>query len=144
MPLALQSLGAEKKKFTLALYKQGTWHKEETELLSSGNTVKNLTYLVSSWLTLLAEEEIMDKKVTLQAVLIDAPHKEIFLSFDRTPFANKGSTFQKLMWVEALLKTLASSGVQAQSVRFLVNHKPLVDPHLDFSCPWPLSGYLPT
>jgi hypothetical protein len=142
LPLILQNFNAQKKNITLALFKKGSWHFEDKELLFSNNIVKTMTYLVSSWLTLLAEEEVMDKKVTLQAVLIDAPTKEVSLSFDRNPFSRNASTFQKVMWVEALLKTILLSGLQVQSVRFLVNHKPLADAHVDFSCPWPITGYL--
>lgn len=52
------------------------------------------------------------------------------------------SIHAKLMWVEGLLKTIHSSGLALQSVHFLHNHQPLQDPHLDFTNPWPVHGFV--
>lgn len=140
IPTALTT-NAQKKNFKLFYWFQDKWHTEEKELLAQ-NTVKTLTYLVTSWLALLEDERVMDKKVSVQSVLTDALGTEAYISFDRNPFSKESSTYQKLMWIEGLLKTIRENGIPLKNIRFLVHHRPLQDQHLDFSSAWPLTGYL--
>jgi hypothetical protein len=141
-PLALKDLEVQKKRFKLFYYKQGKWLYEERDLLSSDNKLKTLNYLIASWLTVLEEEQILDKKISLQSLLLDQFNNEAFISFDRSIFGKNMSTYQKLLLIEGLLKTLKDTGIPLQTVRILVHNKPLQDSHLDFSQPWPLTGYL--
>ena len=83
----------------------------------------------------------MPKKVVIQSILTDASGREAFISFDRNPLAKEKSTFQKLMWVEGLLNTIKGSGLPIENIQLLIHHKPLSDAHLDFTHPWPISGY---
>ncbi len=114
---------------------------EEKEILFSTVT-QTANNLVKTWLSLLEEEGLMKKKVGLQSIMVDQSGRELFLSFDRNPLTKEFSTLQKLQWIEGLLKTIRDSGMPITSVRFLVYTKPLHDIHLDFSHPWPVSGYL--
>jgi len=131
----------QKKPVALHYWHREKWHSEQTPLIWSNNTTQNVSYLINTWLTLLDEEDIMDKKVSLQAVLLDSSKQEAFLSFDRNPLAENSSTFEKWQWIESLLKTMRTNGVSLQRVRFLVHHQEMIDDHLDFSNPWPLSGF---
>ncbi len=140
VPSALTTT-AQKKNFKLFYWAQGKWHMEEKELLAQ-NAVKTLTYIIASWLALLEDERVMDKKVSVQSVLIDALGTEAYISFDRNPFSKESSIYQKLMWIEGLLKTIRENGIPLKTIRFLVHHKPLQDQHLDFSSSWPISGYI--
>lgn len=115
---------------------------EEKEILSSTNILQTVNNLITSWLTLQEEERLMPKKVSVATVMIDEARKEVFISFDRNPLLKDKSIYEKLMWVEGLLKTLKENGLPLQTVRLLINGKPIPDAHLDFTHPWPLSGYL--
>lgn len=117
------------------------WDSEEGELLWSNNGAENIKQLLSNWLIVLDEEKIMEKKVSIQSVVIDASGQEAFISLDRNPFDKKQSTYAKLLWVEGLFKTVRENGIKIQWIQLLVHHKPLVDYHLDFSNPWPLQGF---
>lgn len=137
-----QNINSQKKIFKLSYWKNNRWNTEEKELLSSQNKITTLTYLITSWLNLLDEEQLMIKKVSLQTVLLDASGSEAYISFDRNPFDKESSTFQKLIMIEGLLKTLRENNLNLNSVYFLVHNRPINDPHLDFSQSWPIIGFL--
>ena len=103
--------------------------------------LRTLQDLVTSWLSLLEEDRRMPEKISLQSAMIDQAGTEAFISFDRNPLAKEQSTFDKLLWIEGLLRTIRTSGLPLQTIRFLVNAKPLTDIHLDFSHSWPVTGY---
>ena len=131
-----------KKNVNLIFWHNEKWNSEYIELIWSDDIAHNLHYLINSWLTLLDEEHVMNKKVTLQSALLSSSGQEAYASFDRKPFNKEASTFGKWMWIEGLLKTIRDNGIQLQKINFLVHHQPLHDNHLDFSNPWPIAGFL--
>lgn len=131
-----------KKNAKLFFWRNGKWQVENHELLWSDNHAENLYYLINSLLTLLDEENIMHKKVTLQTAMISASGNDAYISFDRNPLPLEEPTLHAWMWVEGLLKTIRENKIPLQSVTFLVHHQSLTDNHLDFSRPWPLQGFL--
>ena len=133
----------QRKPVKLIYWNNRAFVSEEKEILFSSIT-ETLTNLIKTWLSLLEEEGLMLKKVSVQSVKIDESGRELYLSFDRNPLPKEHSTYQKLQWLEGLLRTIKESGLPITSVRFLVYAKPLNDHHLDFSQPWPVSGYLGT
>ena len=140
---------ATKKSITLQYWHHGSWHTEKNQLIMVDDTAQALAYLISSWLTLLDEEivrtsapQISTKKVELQTALISPTGHELFLSFDRTPFSPQQSIYEKWMWIEGLLKTIKAYDATISHVHLLVRHKPLQDIHLDFSNPWPITGFI--
>lgn len=130
----------ERKKVTLHFWHHNTWHTETTDILASEDTGQTVEHLVQAWLTTL-EEEATEKKMPLQAVLVSASGIA-YVSFARNPFCQEESSWEKLMWVEGLLKTIHGNIKSIQQVQLLVNHKPAQDQHLDFSAPWPVAGFL--
>lgn len=102
----------------------------------------NLKQLVISWLaTLQAELGIPTADIVVQATTLNPSGSVAYISFSDYPFSPNSSMHDKLMWVEGLLKTIRSTGFALQSAHFLHNHQPLLDPHLDFTNPWPLHGF---
>lgn len=128
-----------KRKIPLFFWHNDTWNKEETELIWSTNSQKNLHYVIDSWLTLLEEENIQEKRIALQSVAIY--NNQAYISFDRNPFDKEMATIEKLLWIEGLLKTVRHNNADIQTIQFLVHHKVLHDYHLDFSNPWPIEGF---
>jgi len=131
-----------KKTVTLYFWQHEKWHSESVELVWSDNKAETIEHLVTNWLALLEENNITHKKITLQSALLSPSTLDAYLSFDRSPFAPQATTHEKLMLIEGLLKTLRSNNIKLQGVRFLVNHNPLNDNHLDFSKEWPIIGFL--
>jgi len=140
--LSEPQLSVVKKKVMLFYWQHESWHHEEIDLLWSENVAQTIEYLINSWLTLLDEEKVMNKKVTVQSVAITPNGHEALFSLDRNPFDKASSTYEKWLWVEALLKTLRQNDIKLQAVQLLIHHQPMVDYHIDFSNPWPLEGFL--
>jgi len=141
----IRSMKTTKKELCLMYWHHKKWNKEKVNLLWSGDKSQNIQYLLNSWLNLLDEEQVVTKRVSLQTVLISSSGQQAYLSFDRIPFSKKSSTYEKLMWIEGLLKTIRENNINIQSVYFLVHHQIMKDYHLDFSDfsnPWPTYGFL--
>lgn len=130
-----------KKEVKLIFWSNDKWNIETTELIWSPCKADNLYHIINNWLLLLDEETIMERKVSLQAVLLSPSEHEAYLSFDRNPFSKECSTFEKWLWIESLLKTIRENDVKIQNIRFLVHHQPMHDNHLDFSRSWPITGF---
>jgi len=134
---------AQQKKIRL-FYRNGEQFIEgEKELIESANPQDILTSLVARWLTFLEEEEVLPKKVTVQSVLIGNQKQTAYISFDRSPFTKDQSTFEKIVFLEGLFKSLKTNSTLIKKVRILVNHKPLQDPHIDGEHDLTVLGYLP-
>lgn len=138
----INAIAVPKKEVQLWYWHNNQWHNEKTNLIWQPSKTHQIQYLINTWLTFLDEEHIMDKKVSLQTVLLASSDQEALLSFDRMPLDPQSSTFNKWMWVEGLLKTIRENKIPLQRIRLLVHHQPLNDDHLDFSNPWPLHGFV--
>lgn len=136
----IQNMKTEKKSVKLFFWHKKRWKIETVEILQTENQARNIQHIINSWLTLLDEDNYMKKKATLQSALVSG-NNELFLSFDRNPFNESDTTYEKWMWVEALLKTLRENNISIQNVRLLEHHQPMEDYHLDFSNSWPLIGF---
>ena len=130
-----------KKEITLHFFNQNRWHTEKQELLWSDKITKNAHQLINAWLSLLDEECITPKKITLQAALL-SHSGTLYISFDHYPFTKEDIIVKKWMFIEGLLKPLTRNDINVQTVQFLVQHQPLTDQHLDFSLPWPAQGFV--
>ncbi|MFC1842729.1 hypothetical protein ACFLYU_03675 [Candidatus Dependentiae bacterium] len=131
----------EKKDVMLHYWHNKKWCSEKVNLLWSQDKSKNIKYVVNSWLNLLEEEEIMEYKVSLRTALTSRSSDQAYLSFDRNPLPKNSSTYDKLMWLEGILKTIRENDITLQTVYFLFHHQIMQDYHLDFSSPWPISGF---
>jgi hypothetical protein len=132
----------ERRKVKLFYWLHDKWNSEEVDIIWSSSKSQTVKYLIDSWLSLIDEEQLMEKKTSLQSAVLGASESDIFLSFDRNPFSKESNVFEKWMWVEGLLKTLRESDLKVQNIRFLVHHQDMYDIHLDFSHPWPSIGFL--
>lgn len=131
----------KKKEVTFFYFHNEKWKTEKQELLWTENSAQNITQLINTWLTILDEERIFSKKITLQSALISTSNN-LYLSFDHNILTKEDPIFKKWMLIEGLLKTIASNEQSVHHVQFLVQHQQLQDPHLDFSLPWPIHGFI--
>ncbi len=131
----------QKKLVRLFFWRNEKWESEECELLWPDDKTDALQIMITRWLVVLEEENIIQKKVGVQLTSITT-NNQALVSLDRNPFNKEQSTFEKLLLIEGLLKTIRESGIKIQALQFLVDHKPLQDYHLDFSRAWPISGFV--
>jgi hypothetical protein len=133
--------GAEKKSVSLWYFKDDMYNHEEKDIIVSPHKQKTLHYLLTSWLSLLDEEHIYHKKISLESVMVDHTESDAFISFNRNPFDAHSSIYEKWMFIESLLKTIDDAQLNIQQVMILHHGAPLKDEHLDFSRPWPIQGF---
>jgi hypothetical protein len=131
-----------KKTVTLSLFKGETLKKEQQKIVWGTCAVDNYTLLINSWLTLLVDEGITRRRISLQSVALDTAQKHIFVSFEQTLFDAQDTTYSKLMMIESLLKTIKNNTDGIQDVYILVQHQPLQDAHLTFALGWPVRGFI--
>lgn len=132
----------KKKQATLFFWQHEKWKSETQDVLWSESIDHNIHTLINTLLNMLEEENILHKKITLQSALLSPSGHEAYLSFDHNPLPKESSTFEKWMIIEGLLKTIRENKIPIQGIQFLVYHQPLCDPHLDYSKPWPIHGFI--
>ncbi len=132
------ALSTSKKNIILGREENNEWVQESVQTLWSNNQEENLKTLTATWLSWLEDEQVLSKKIMVESVLLSPSGYEAYVSFDQSPFENHWSIYRKDSFISALLKNYKKNGCTASSVYFLVHHKPLNDPHLDFNEPWPL------
>lgn len=125
-----------KKKVVIFYPKQGNIRHETRDILWSNNADDNALMLVQTWATLLYEEEIIHKKITVQTAAVSVTQDELIISLDRPFLLKEEAAFKKVELVQTLLSTIHEQLPNIQKVRFLIDHKPLLDVALDFSQPW--------
>lgn len=130
-----------KKSVVLNYWNNSKWNSEKIDIIWTDNESENLQRLICSWLILMDEEKLVEK-VSLQTALLSLNGQDLFLSFDRNILDEEKSTYEKLMIIESLLKTLRESGIKTKRVRFLVHHQEMNDSHLDFSHFWQIEGFI--
>ena len=116
-------------------------HEKNNMIWSEIDETDNIKILTQATLTFLFEEELLKKKVYVEAVMNTADNTETIIMFDRNPFSKTMATHHKLYIIESILKTLRENSIKAPKIRFLVNNHTLADPHLDFSISWPCEGF---
>ncbi len=130
-----------KKTVKLYFWHNNKWQHETIQLIWGQDQSKNVEYVINSWLSLLDQDQIIDKKVVLQTALLSESNYA-YLSFDRPLFGKEDTTHQKLLLLQSMFKTIKENGINLQGVHCLVQHQPMIDTHLDFSNPWPMSGFV--
>ena len=129
---------------TVMLYgwKNNNYKTESTEIIYSNNISKNINFLLNSWLLFLEDEHITEKQTQVMSVALSNSKQEAFISLNQQPFDIESSTYDKLMWVESLLKTIRENKISISAIRLLVHHQPLQDDHLNFDISWPIAGFI--
>lgn len=129
------------KKVTLIWWHEREWKKEFIDMIWPSDMCSSIQALINGWLQVTSEEKNENNHTLFQAVLLSSNKKTIYFSCTRTPFDQNLSMKDKLLWIESLCRTLSSNGITATHIQLLVKHKPLHDPHLDFSYAWPITGF---
>ena len=124
------------------IFANGNFKKETTEIIFSNDHAQTIKLLLNSWLTTLEEENIIDKQITVQSVILSPSGQDAFICLTESPLGKQASTYEKLMIIESMLKTLKDAKLGIINVRLLVHHQPMLDPHLNFDISWPVTGYL--
>ncbi|MBI2774423.1 hypothetical protein HYX58_00225 [Candidatus Dependentiae bacterium] len=118
------------------------WTREPKDLLWPTDKSEQIKQLVYGWLELAHNEQFGGKQISLQSIIICQNGLDAYISFDQAPLEKEWSIYRKWHHLESMIKTLKENGISLRSITWLVNHQPLIDPHLDFSQAWPFEGFL--
>jgi hypothetical protein len=123
-------------------FKNNEWIQETKQIIKTDDTIETVQNLLNSWF-LFIEEELIPCEVTIvESVALSPTQKIAFISLSNNPFIPQATTYDCLMMIEGILKTIRENKIQLQSVQFLIGHKPWVDHRLNMQIAWPLTGYL--
>lgn len=131
-----------KKNIKLSYWQNNKWNVETSQLIWSDQESVNVHSIISQLLNLLNEEKVIDKKINLQNAFISSNGQNLYLSFDGNILPTNRSTYDKLMIIESILKTIAQNNIKISKVHFLINNQIMNDEHLDFSNAWPIEGFI--
>lgn len=129
-----------KKLINFFYWQDNKWHIEDSEIIWADLT-ENINNILVNWLSINYEFNKNLKQASVQTVMLDPEKNFAYISFDKNPLSKQWSIYQKIKFIESILKTLNENKIKIQGVYFLVNHKFLEDTHLDFCHFWPISGY---
>ncbi|MCK4517931.1 hypothetical protein KAT92_04085 [Candidatus Babeliales bacterium] len=115
--------------------------KEVRDFLWHDDPSGNLRLVTGSWLSFLYDERAITKLVSVEAVALSDLEHEVYISLDQSPFDRDWSIFKKWHMIDALGKTLRGVSDKVQSFVLLVDGRPMVDEHLDFSQGWSIDGF---
>ena len=138
LPL-IENRKIEKKNIKLFYWHDDKWNYEINDLIWTDNIQENIYKIVYEWLKLLNEEKIINN-VSLQNVLISK--QEAFISFNKSILKEESSTYEKLMIIESLLKTIRENETQIQKITFLIKNQEFNDSQLNFSNSFNINGFL--
>lgn len=140
--LTSHSVDRKPQEVKLWIWHAQTMKQETTEIVASNDKASTLKQLINSWCMMLEENNITDKQIVAQSVALSPSKQEAFVCFNHAPFLPQASTYEKMMIIESLLKTIRSNLLGITHIRLLINHQPLQDEHLNFDIPWPICGQL--
>ena len=135
------NVSIQPKETPIWIFANGTFKKETAEIIFSNDHAQTIKMLINSWLTTLEEENITDKQITVQSVILSPSGQDAFICLTETPLNKQTSTHTKLMVIESMLKTLKDAKLGITNIRLLVHHQPMQDPHLNFDISWPVTGF---
>lgn len=132
----------DKKKITLFWYNDHQKNEENADIIWTDQTNKNIAAVVSAWLSLMQEEQRIEKNVKLETVALTPARTEAFLSFSHTLFNRDYAIIKKWQILEGLFLTLNTLFPELSLAGLLVNDKPLFDEHIDCSASLPVASFL--
>ena len=130
-----------KKNIKLYYMKNNKPYHDEASVIWSDITEDVLKNMVNTWLSFMYDEQLIDRKIHLENVLLSESGQVAYLSFDSIIILQDWSIHKKWNFIESLLKTIKNSSLNVQSLVFLVKHKKMQDEHLDFTHEWPIYGF---
>ena len=138
----LQPAITQQQTISLWYFKGAQWHQELQSIIHDPHDLNlSAQKIVEQWIATVFNHGLIYKKVSVQSVTYNSTGSDIYISFDRTLFHQQQSTYQKIMLINALGKTLQKNGITAQRMHLFVQHVYLSDPHLLCNYGLPTTGF---
>jgi hypothetical protein len=131
-----------KKDIQLSFWRHHAWHSEYITVRLAESLQEQLLTILQAWFHEAVQLDFVPNSCTLETALYDARTSCLYLSCTSSPLDMQKSTYEKLMMLESLCKTVRENSPQhIQSVQLLVKHSPLDDPHIICTKPMAVSGF---
>jgi hypothetical protein len=122
-------------------HKHGDQRLHQQEIIWDSDIQLCALRLISSYCELLEDEKIITSHVAVDSACFDDRKNELIVSFSHNPFNDQQTVATRMVIIEDLLINVRSYFPQLKQVRFLMRHEPLIDSLLEFSFPWPVTGF---
>lgn len=123
------------------LYWSGNhWNIEESLVLKNDNEEEFLLHIVTSWLAIIHGENNTLRLPNVQSLMVGVMGTDLYISFSHNWLPSHCSVAEKSLYILGLLYTVHSNNEKIKTVQFLVDHKCMVDDHLNFSYPWSIKA----
>ena len=132
MKSSIKTSSKKSKNISIYLWQKDKFNQESCEILTTENQAQTIQQIVYHFFTNYEDMINSDKQILVQSVILSPSEKQAFISLNNNPFNTESSTFEKLMLMKSLLKTLHEADLTITHVYLLVQHRPLVDHHLNF------------
>lgn len=132
-----------KRRCVLMYFRPSGLEKEEAPLVwIEDEPDQNIKAVLNAWFEGALRDSVVSQKIIVESVAYDDASGEVILSLSGSFCDRDASTREKLRLVESVLATLHFTGIPARRVLFLVRQQPFSDRDLDFSCFWPIEGFI--
>ncbi len=138
----LQKSSVKKSSVQLWAFKQNKWITEKTDIIKNDSIAQTLQNLLNSWFLFLEEEQILSQTINVTSVVLSPTNTLAFISLSHNSLNPQASTYESIMLIESMLKTIRENKIPIQSIQLLVRHQPLIDQRLNLSIPWQIAGYM--
>lgn len=139
---SIPATAIEKKQITFFFFTPDKAYTETQLMVLDQYHDRTLLLILNRWLEIALEEKLVPQKVIVQDTALNQDFTDLYLSFDKVPWAAYAPTKVKWFILEGILHTIKNLGFAITKVYFLVNHKPIEDYHLNFSRAWPINGFM--
>lgn len=117
--------------------------KEEANLVwAPDRPGANIQVLLNAWCDGALRDGLISQKTAIESATYNQESGEVILSLTGSLCDSNADIKAKVFLIESMLKTLRQTGIFIRSVMFLVHQQPLKDRDLDFSCFWPIEGFI--
>lgn len=126
----------------LFAFKNNSWIKETKQIIKSNDLGQTVQNLINAYFLLLEEEHILKQSIIIESCVLSPSKNTLFISLNHNPFNPQATTFECMMIIEGIMKTIRENKITVQSIQFLIHHKPWSDHRINMDILWPISGYI--
>jgi hypothetical protein len=131
-----------KKEIQLSFWRHHAWHSEYITARLGESLQEQLLTILHAWFHEAVQLGFVPSSCTLETALYDARTRCLYLSCTSSPLDIQKSTYENLMVLESLCKTVRENiPHHIQGVQLLVKHTLLEDPYIICNKPMAVSGF---
>lgn len=131
-----------KKEIILYFWLHDEWRNESITVRIAESLQEQALTILHAWFYEAAQSGFIPHPCTLETALYDARTSCLYLSCTTSPLDIQKSTYENLIVLESLLKTIRENiPHRIQSIQLLINHTILEHPYIICTKPMPISGF---